>query len=120
MIRLQVTPEQALQELQTIGHLHCQQAISTCWIVDPDRNVRPQSILWLFCWATTGQSSQRAAREAREVFDRIFDRPYEWLSRRITLEYARERRYADFDIEEELQVSSEPDETCTKVSLVSH
>ena len=33
----------------------------------------------------------------------IFDRPYEWLSRRITLEYARERRYAGFDIEEELQ-----------------
>ena len=79
------------------------QAISTCWIVGQDGNVRPQSVLWLFCWATTGQSSQRAAREAREVFDRIFDRPYESLSRRITLEYARERRYAGFDIEEELQ-----------------
>lgn len=101
MIRLRVTPGQALQALSTIRHDHCQQSISAHWHLDNDGNVRAQSILWLFCWAATGQRSEKAAQDAEEAFDLIFDHSYEWLSRRITLEVARSRRYAKSDIEGE-------------------
>ena len=107
MIKLQVSPERALQALSTIRHAHCQQGISNHWVVDEDGTVRAQSVLWLFCWAETGQGSATAASDAREVFNRILDHTYEWLSRRITLDYARQRRYADYDIEHEFRARLE-------------
>ena len=60
-------------------------------------------MLWHFCWAATGQGSQAAARDAQEVFDQIFDSSFDEVSRRVTLEYARMRRYVDWDISQELE-----------------
>lgn len=102
-MRLQVPSVQARRDLSTIEHASCQKAIPDHWIADQDGNVRTQSILWLFCWATTGQGSSRAANQARMVFNRIFDHSYEWLGSRINLEYAYRRRYAKFDIEGEFR-----------------
>lgn len=101
MIRLQVSPQIAFQYLQKVRHAVFQKGLENHWNLNEFDNVRAQSILWLFCWATTGKGSPRAAGEAREAFNRIFDRSYDWLSRRITLEYARANRYAERDLEKE-------------------
>ena len=51
--------------------------------------VKAQGICWLYCWATTGQGSAKAARQAKDAFDQIFDPDHDWLQRRLSLEMAR-------------------------------
>lgn len=45
--------------------------------------MRAQSICWLYCWAVTGMESSRAQEAARQAFDNIFDRSYDWLHPRL-------------------------------------
>jgi hypothetical protein len=103
MIKLHVTLQESLQALSTIRHAHCQQGIAKHWRVDAEGRIRAQSVCWLFCWAATGQGSQTAATDAKEVFDMIFNQPYEWASRYISLVEARRLRYAKGHIGEEFR-----------------
>ena len=50
-----------------------------CW--DDVRKIaiiRPNNIFWLYFWAETGQGSEKATRQSREVFYKIFgsEKPY--------------------------------------------
>jgi hypothetical protein len=101
MVSLTVSPARARELLQSIRHAHCQQAVDRRWRVDAEGRVWPQSLLWLFCWAETGQGSLTAAADARSVFDEIFDQSFDEVSRTISLLYARLRRYSKEDISEE-------------------
>ena len=60
-----------------------------------------QSICWLYCWAKTGQNSDKAAKQARRAFDAIFDRSYSWLDGRLRHENAQKFRYDPGNIEAE-------------------
>ncbi len=103
MIKLKVTPTEALRELNTIDHLTCQRAISKRWVIEQNGDVRPQSILWLFCWAVTGMGSDHAAEAAKKAFNNIFNQSYDWLSRKISHDYARRNRYKKSNITYEFQ-----------------
>ena len=62
--------------------------------------VKAQSICWLYCWATTGRGSAKAARQAREAFNQMFEPGYDWLPPKL-LDTARELRYKTRDVEQE-------------------
>src|ERR1017187_813844 len=98
-LNLRLLPEEAVKELRRIDHATCQTALVRCWTVRSDGSVPAQSILWLFCWANNGMGSTRAAEQARQAFNKVFDQTYEWLAARITLDYAHSRRYSPGDID---------------------
>jgi hypothetical protein len=65
--------------LQGIPHQKCQNSISGYWDLyyDPTtRQMRDRAVCWLFCWATNGDGSVKAATAARNVFDQIFPMTY--------------------------------------------
>jgi hypothetical protein len=106
-LHLRVRPDQALKEVRRIDHAICQSGLHH-WNVNSDGSVSAQSILWLFCWANNGMGSKRAADQAKLAFDRIFDRGYDWLAARITLDYAHCWRYKLGDIEHEFSGMLQP------------
>ena len=77
------------------------------WHIYRDENgqeqARAQSICWLYCWAETGGGSPRAREVARQAFDNIFDRSFDWLHPRLPSGEARRLRYEpeSLDIERE-------------------
>ena len=103
MIRMIVSAQRARIEISRIGHAKCQEAAATNWETRKDKNgedyATAQSICWLFCWGKTGMNSRKASIQARVAFNTIFDRSYNWLSRRLDHELARELRYQEGDIE---------------------
>lgn len=96
-----LSPDEALREVRRIGHATCQNALSYRWKVNDDRCVPAQSICWLFCWANNGMGSINAAQQAKRAFDKIFDRDYNWLAARLSLDDAHRWRYSLEDIEDE-------------------
>jgi len=47
-------------------------------------------------------NSADAAVQAKQAFNQIFDKPYEWFDARVAHEWARKARYQHGDIEPEL------------------
>ncbi len=91
-VNLKVNPEEALSQLRTIPHEKFQQAIQNNWRLTTDGKVTPASVYWLFCWAKTGMSSNRAAKAARRVFDQLFDVSYRDFDKAVDHETARANR----------------------------
>jgi hypothetical protein len=54
--------------------------------------------------------SQDAAQDAQRVFDAILDKRYDWVAARVDHEWAREARYATWDVSAEFaaQLSGAP------------
>ena len=102
MVKLKVTPEWALELLQRTKHDTFQDALEEHWVVDGDV-VKPQSALWLFCWAKTGMSSVDVAHFVHRIFNEILDVPYEIFDVKISHEWAQEMRYAPGDISQDLE-----------------
>jgi len=92
-LKLRVPFERAHQLLETVNHARFQAALHEHWKSDENGNIRPPSVLWLFCWAKTGMGSQHVAQEVRKIFDQIFEHSYQWLEARVTHEYAKAKRY---------------------------
>jgi hypothetical protein len=70
-----------LEEIQAVTKHNM--AIDSYWVPcwDDKKNIaiiKPNNIFWLYFWAETGQGSKNAARQAREVFYKIFGvaKPY--------------------------------------------
>ena len=111
MIKMKVSAQEAKVLLSRIGHETCQQGVMAHWRTYTDKNGKEQataqSICWLYYWAVTGQNSERAARQARRAFDDIFSHSYGWLHhqphQRLSLEAARNFRYMEGNIEQELR-----------------
>ena len=97
VISMRVSSREAAEEISRIPHGNCQRGFETRWHIYRDENgreqARAQSICWLYCWATTGQGSLGAQEAARQAFDNIFDRSYDWLRPRLPSDKARELRY---------------------------
>jgi len=98
---LTVRPSAALAQLRGIAHARCQAAIRNHWHAT-GKTVSPQSVCWLFCWAKTGLGSQRAAEEARRVFDCILSIGFDAFDARVPHSWARAARYATGDLTDEL------------------
>ena len=62
------------------------------WQLYEDNCVTMQSICWLFCWATTGNTSDDTAVECKAAFNKIFNHTYRWLDRELPLDLARKWR----------------------------
>jgi hypothetical protein len=103
MIKIKITGDDAISLMREIPHNTCQTSVSRHWIVDDQGSVKAQSVLWLYCWAATGMGSVAAAEVATRTLNRILPISYEMLKTRLDHEWARKMRYADHDIEEELQ-----------------
>ena len=110
MITMRASGKDARQILSRIDHDTCAKGIDGHWFMyrgdfygDTNGPDQPsaQSICWLYCWAKTGQGSRKAARQSQKAFDDIFDRDYDWLSGRLSLEQAIRLRYMEKDIESE-------------------
>lgn len=91
-IRLRVPYEQAKSELLTVEHEAFVNAVEEHWVRQGD-NVTPESKCWLFCWAATGTSSDDTAYACQAIWNRIFDRTYEWFDANIGHDFARKCRY---------------------------
>jgi hypothetical protein len=92
-MKLRFSPEEALHTLQEVGHEGYQKAMKKHWQTDALGNVTPESICWLFPWATTGNSSANTAKACKTRFNQILDKSYGWFDRNIGLDFAREFRY---------------------------
>jgi len=114
MIKLKVTPEEALEKLNTISHQKCRNAIRKHWFVDANDQVRARSVCWLFCWAKTGLNSPDAAKEAQNVFNAILDITYDDFNKRVPHKWALEARYSPDDIEDELSAFLKGDDPLSK------
>lgn len=105
MIQMRVSERQAKAILAHIEHARCQQGVRNRWRTYTDTNGKeqatPQSVCWLFCWATTGMGSEKAAQQAQDAFDRIFDHSYDWLRQRLPLQAAYQLRYNSADIKQQ-------------------
>ena len=97
VISMRVPSREAAEEISRIPHGNCQRGFETRWHIYRDENgreqARAQSICWLYCWATTGQGILGAQEAARQAFDNIFDRSYDWLHARLPSDKARDLRY---------------------------
>ena len=102
LIRLKVKPDQAQKILRMVDNRKYLDALESHWQVFEDGHPRAQSICWLFCWAKTGINSKRVAQEATDVFNRLFDKSFEWFDRRVPHNWARDARYKQ-NIESELE-----------------
>lgn len=102
MIQMQVTPSEARKLIRAIPHKSCQSGLQNHWVEGGDAGVTAQSICWLYCWAKTGMNSADAAHQARQAFNQIFDKPYEWFDARVAHGWARKARYQHGNIEPEL------------------
>ena len=105
MLKMKVTEKRARQMLQSIQHGTCQKGVTTRWDLDNGKKATAQRICWLFCWAATGQGSDKAMQEAKRAFNAIFDHSYDWLNGRprFNLDIARRLRYRTGDIEHEFR-----------------
>jgi hypothetical protein len=91
-VNLRVTPEEAARQLGTIRHHKCQRAIGNNWKVY-DGQVAYQSVAWLFCWACSGMGSDQALRDARRVFNCVFDISYDDYDAKVGYTRAQTLRY---------------------------
>jgi len=103
LIKVRVAPEDAQKILRTVDHEKFLNALESHWKVFEDGHPRAQSICWLFCWAKNGINSKRTEQEAKDVFNRLFDKSFEWFDRRVPHNLAREARYKPGNIESELE-----------------
>ncbi len=103
IIKIRVAPDEAQKILQTVDHGKYLDALESHWKVFEDGHPLAQSICWLFCWAKNGINSERAEQEARNVFNRLFDKTFEWFDRRVPHNWARDARYKRGNIESELE-----------------
>jgi len=103
IMRLSVSPEEAMSLLKQVPHENFQNTLESAWQVDQDGNVKAQSICWFFCWAKTGNNSLDTAYACRSIFDKIFNKTYNWFDCRIDHEWARKARYKKKNIETDLQ-----------------
>ncbi len=103
LIKLRIPPDDAQKILRMVNHRKYLDALESHWKIFEDGHPQAQSICWLFCWAKAGVKSKRAAQEARDVFNRLFDKPFEWFDRRVPHNWARDARYKKDNIEAELE-----------------
>jgi hypothetical protein len=103
LIKSRVALDDTQKILRTVDHGKYLDALENHWKVFEDGHPRAQSICWLFCWAKTGNNSKRTAQEATDVFNRLFDKPFEWFDRRVPHKWARVARYKQDNIERELE-----------------
>ena len=96
--RMRVSNDTALQLLDQVNHSNFRRALHRRWEVFSDGRVKPQSVMWLFCWAKTGQNSATAAEAARNAFNEIVSRPFAWYDARVPHAFARRARYSSQDI----------------------
>jgi len=103
-MKLKTSPEEARRLILSIPHKTCARAVEDHWSVDATNGeVRPQSALWLFCWAKTGMNSEDARIVAAEVFDQVMPLSFAQFDAVVNHEYARECRYTPRNIERELE-----------------
>lgn len=103
IIKIRVAPDEAQKILRMVDHGKYLDALESHWKVFEDGHPLAQSICWLFCWAKNGINSERAKQEARNVFNRLFDKTFEWFDRRVPHNWARDARYKRGNIESELE-----------------
>ena len=102
-IHLIVPADEVRKQLLSIPHNTCSKGINKHWKVDQNGTVQAQSVLWLFCWAKTGQNSEKARQASVRVFDRILSRSFADLDDIFDHEDAREARYSPKNIEDEFE-----------------
>ncbi len=103
LIKIRVALDDAQKILRTVNHGKYLDALESHWKVFEDGHPLAQSICWLFCWAKNGINSERAAQEARNAFNCLFDKPFEWFDKRVPHNWARDARYKKGNIESELE-----------------
>jgi hypothetical protein len=103
LIKIRVARDDVPKILRKVGHGKYLDALESHWKVFEDGQPQAQSICWLFCWAKTGNNSKIAEQEAKNVFNRLFDKPFEWFDKRVPHNWAREARYRQGNIESELE-----------------
>lgn len=95
-MKLKVSADEVRRQFEKLEHEDFQEAIPTHWKVYEDGHVSATSVLWLFCWAKTGMNSEDAAETAREIFDDIMDKSFEFCDGRIPHDdFARKYRYSE-------------------------
>jgi hypothetical protein len=96
MINLQegVSVAEAKRLIATIPHETCKAALKAGHFA-PGGSLDTPSIFWLYCWANNGDNSDKARDAAREVWDTIFDIPYNAFNESVFYPIANERRYKD-------------------------
>ena len=102
-IKIKVSLDEADELIKSISHKTFQEARKNYWRINEDGSIWAQSVLWLFCWAKTGMGSKKTAQVSQEIFDKIFTFSYNFFNSRVPHNYARENRYLNKNIQEEVE-----------------
>jgi hypothetical protein len=92
-LKLMQSPADAVARIAGIPHATCRKGLQRHWLVAVDGTVLPRSKHWLFCWAMTGQGSERARQAAVKVWDAIMPIPFAKAVLETDHEWARAHRY---------------------------
>ena len=84
-----VTVEEAKKQISAILELN--QKCETEYFA-PNNEIDDASIYWLYCWANNGGGSKKASKVAREIWNDIFDIPYEAFNEKVFYDIASKRR----------------------------
>lgn len=102
MLKLRVSPQDALTALARVPHATFQRARQKHWLVDVDGFVDGRSVCWPYCWAKTGKGSRDAAKAAEHAFDKIFDTPFQIVAAKVPHEWARSTRESSQPVDGDL------------------
>jgi hypothetical protein len=91
-INLRVTVAEAKELIGGIPHEKCRDSLKKGYFA-PNGVLDAASIYWLYCWAYNGQGSDDAKMAARNVWNEIFNVPYDELDEEEFHEIAKKRRY---------------------------
>lgn len=103
MVQLRVSQREAEGLLSEVTHSTFQQGKLKYWTLSEDGYISAQSILWFFCWAKTGMSSETTAIACRRIFNILFPFSFSQFNTRIPHDYARRNRYSTENLENELR-----------------
>jgi len=94
IMNITVPKLEVLSLFKTLNNPNFQSAIDTYWVVAENGSVKPQSVLWLFCWCFPGgYNTKEQSQIARKIFNIIMDRSFDYVAERIDQDYARKYRY---------------------------
>ena len=93
MMKLRVSPADALKVLSRIRHKTFRGALASRWTVSDDWLVEETSSFWLFCWCKTGMNSVTAKNEAIQAWDMIMPISFRAYEPTVNHNEARKKRY---------------------------
>jgi len=104
-MKMKVSFRESINFINRIRHIKCINAAEKYWKQNSDSSMKTQSICWLYCWAKSGNGSEKAMLDAQTAFNKIFSKTFDYMDAHIKHEWARKMRYENMEIDYTAELS---------------